>query len=176
MPSSVAFADDRFPLGGIKLSLELVQINCLDHPGEFWRIGRLVRLLAEHRINLPYIFFSPTSRRSISSLGLEAEEFDQAEGLLNRDPDWQTGLETIRPVGALTLFPHRSSLALLGKVLAAWGRSGLPLYGIGSSISTLTIITDYRELDRAVEALKPLLELPANATPLRPEFRVKQVW
>jgi hypothetical protein len=175
MTTTVSFGDDRFRLGGIKFSLELVQINSLDRPGECLRTGRLLRLLAERRINLPFFFYSPGFPRSISSLGLEVEEFDQVESTLMGDPDLSPGLETIRPVGTLTLFPHRSDLALLGRVLRAWGRSGFPLYGMGTSISTVTISTDYRLLDRAFEALKTLLGLPENTVPQRPEFRVKQV-
>ena len=175
MKSTVSLGDDRFRLGGIKFSLELVQINCLDRPGECRRTGGLLRLLAERRINLAFFFYSPGLPGSLSSFGLEAEEFDQVESALMGDPDLAPGLETIRPVGTLTLFPHRSDLTLLGRVLGAWGRSGFPLYGMGTSISTVTISTDYRLLDQAVEALKTLLGLPSDTRPQRPEFRVKQV-
>lgn len=175
MSCATLLDDGRLHLGGIKLSLELVQLNCLDLPGESRRTGGLLRLLAERRINLAFFFYSPGLPGSISSFGLEAEEFDQVESTLMGDPDLAPGLEMIRPAGTLTLFPHRSDLALLGRVLGAWGRSGFPLYGMGTSISTVTISTDYRLLDRAVEALKALLGLPPDTRAQRPEFRVKQV-
>ncbi len=162
-------------MGGIKLSLEMVQLNCLDRPGENLRAVRLFRLLAENRINLPFVGLSSTTRNTVCSCCLETEDFGQAQGLLERDPDLSSSVESIAPVGTLTFFPHQSSLQLLGLVMAVFGRTGLPLYGTGTSLSALTVSTDYRLLDQALNALETVLELPAHHTPFRPEFRIRQI-
>jgi hypothetical protein len=175
MTATDSNAGGRLRLGGIKLSLELVQINCIDRPGEILRGARLIRRLADSRINILFFFLSSTARGAVSSFGIEADDFNQAQRLLEPEPDLQPYLETIRSVGTLTLFPHQFSLKLLGLVMFEFGRTGLPIYGMGTSISALTISTDYRYLDQAFSALKTVLDLPANHTPFRPEFHIKQI-
>jgi hypothetical protein len=165
----------RIRLGGIKLSLEMVQLNCIDRPGETLRAARLLRLLAENRINLPFLCLNSATRGTVCSCCLEAEEDHRAQGLLELQPDLNSCVERIAPVGTLTFFPHQSSLQLLGLVTAVFGRTGLPLYGTGTSVSALTVSTDYRLLDRALVALETVLELPAHHTPFRPEFRFRQM-
>lgn len=162
-------------MGGIKLSPEMVQLNCVDRPGETLRIARLLRLLAENRINLPFLGISSTTRNTVCFCCLETEDDYRAQGLLELEPDLNSCVERIAPVGTLTFFPHQSSLQLLGLVMTVFGRTGLPLYGTGTSVSALTVSTDYRLLDRALGALEAVLELPAHHTPFRPEFRIRQV-
>lgn len=162
-------------MGGIKLSLEMVQLNCIDRPGETLRADRLLRLLAENRINLPFLCLNSTTRNTVCSCCLEAEEDHRVQGLLELAPDLNSCVERIAPVGTLTFFPHQSSLELLGLVMTVFGRTGLPLYGTGTSVSALTVSTDYRLLDRALGALETVLELPAHHTPFRPEFRIRQM-
>jgi hypothetical protein len=168
-------AGGRIRLGGIKLSLEMVQLNCLDRPGENIRATRLLSLMTQNRINLPFLGLSTATQNTVCSCCLETEDYLRAQGLLELDPDLSSSVERIAPVGTLTFFPHQSSLQLLGLVMAIFGRSGLPLYGTGTSLSALTVSTDYRLLDRALSALETVLELPAHHTPFRPEFRVRQV-
>jgi hypothetical protein len=168
-------AEYRIRLGGIKLSLEMVQLNCLDRPGENLRAARLLRLMAENRINLPFLGLSSTTSNTVCSCCLETEDYLRSQGLLELDPDLNSSVERIAPVGTLTFFPHQSSLQLLGLVMSVFGRTGLPLYGTGTSISALTVSTDYRLLDRALSALETVVELPAHHTPFRPEFRIRQM-
>ena len=63
----------------------------------------------------------------------------------------------------------------MGRILSALGQAGLPVYGITSSLSSLTITTDYRRLDDAVSTVCQVVTLPDNHAPFRPEFRVKQL-
>ena len=77
-------------------------------------------------------------------------------------------------VGLLSVFPHQSSLRILGLSLYALGKASLPVYGLASSLSALTFVTDYCSLDGAVAALVSYLEMPPNQGPVRAEFRVTQ--
>lgn len=162
-------------MGGIKLSPEMVQLNWFDRPGENLRAARILRLMAENRINLPFVVLSSTIRNNVYSCCLEIEDDCRAQGLLERDSDLNSCVERIASVGTLTFFPHQSSLQLLGLVMAVFGRTGLPLYGTGTSLSALTVSTDYRMLDRALSALETVVELPPHHTPFRPEFRIRSM-
>ena len=162
-------------MGGIKLSPEMVQLNWFDRPGENPRAARLFRLMAENRINLPFVVLSSTTRNTVCSCCLDIEDDHRAQGLLKRDSDLSSGVERIVSVGTLTFFPHQSSLQLLGLVMAVFGKTGLPLYGTGTSLSALTVSTDYRGLDQALSALETVVELPPHHTPFHPEFRIRQM-
>jgi hypothetical protein len=164
----------RIGLGGIKFSLELVQLNCRDLPGERGRAGRLLRHLADNRINVPFLCLSSADQAGITSCCIEAEDFGRIEGRI-QDADLRPHLSWIEPVGTLTLFPHQASLHLLERTLVSFEQAGLPIYGVGTSLSALTVSTDYRLLDRAVMALETWFDLPPRHTPFRPEFRVKQL-
>ena len=50
-----------------------------------------------------------------------------------------------------------------------------PIEGIAASLSALTFILPYQQLDQAAEAVSRVAQLPANHAPFRPQFRVKQV-
>jgi hypothetical protein len=77
-------------------------------------------------------------------------------------------------VGALSMFPHHSNLKLLGLSFYLFGELRLPVYAMASSISSLTFITDYQQLDNAVAALLEYVELPPNHAPFRQDIRVIQ--
>ena len=165
----------RIRLGGIKLSPEMVQLNCFDRPGENPRAARLFRLMAENRINLPFLVLSSTTRNTVCSCCLDTEDDHRAQGLLERDPDLSSGVERIAPVGTLTFFP-------INRVSNCWdwswrflGRPDSRLYGTGTSLSALTVSTDYRGLDQALSALETVVELPPHHTPFHPEFRIRQM-
>jgi len=84
-------------------------------------------------------------------------------------------LQVIHGVGTLTLFPHRRSLALLGRVVEILGQSGMSIHSLCTSISALAINIDFVLLDQAVEVLEKIVELPQNHAPFRPEFWVRQI-
>jgi len=90
------------------------------------------------------------------------------------EPKLKENLEYIPGVGTLSIFPHHSKLKLLGLSFYLLGKQHLPLYGMASSISSLTFITDYSQLDRAVSILLEYMDLPRNHAPFRTEIHVIQ--
>ena len=56
-------------------------------------------------------------------------------------------------------------MTILGCSLQAFGKAHLPLYGMGSSLSSLTFITEFARLEEAAEVLQQTLGGPLNATP-----------
>ncbi len=164
----------KIRISGVKLSWELAQFNCAETSGRVVWTARLIRYMAENRINISFLCFNSGDKGTTSSCCVAAEDFGAAKRLLNQEPRIKDHLDIIAPVGTLTLFPHHDSLALLGLVISEFGKADIPIHGIGTSISALTFSVDYRRLDRAVGVLEAVLELPANHAPFRPEFRVKQ--
>jgi hypothetical protein len=162
-------------VGGVKVSRELVQFNWIGNQEEFVPGLRLFRLLAENRINIPFLCIGAADSGTLGFCCVESECFQRVEKLLEQDPPMRQNIRVIASVGTLTLFPHKCNLALLAIVLYELGNAGLPIHGIGTSLSALTFSTDYAVLNQAVHILGRILNLPSNHAPFRSEFRVQQI-
>lgn len=165
---------DKIKVGGIKLSRELVQVN-VRWQAETGALTSLLRHTTEQKINLTYLSVSTTLRPAMASFCVADSDFERVKMLIDAEPDLGKDIEIKAPVGALTVFPHRSSFRLLGLMLAALSKAGCPIYGVASSISALTLNTNYWLIGRALQTLESILDLPPNHTPYRQEFLVKQI-
>ena len=166
--------DKKIRINGIKLSTELVQINLLNRffPQDFRVL--FFQLLAQHQINIPFILTSGMGEKIIGSCCVAAQDIHRIKKVVEEEPKLKENLEFIPGVGTLSIFPHHSKLKLLGLSFYLLGKQHLPLYGMASSISSLTFITDYSQLDNAVSILLEYMDLPPNHAPFRPEIHVIQ--
>lgn len=159
----------KLPIGGLKLSSELVQIRLLPNSGV--SVTQMLRCLSDQKINLTMLSLDATEGELTGIGCIFAEDRVLAEIALQ---PLAAAIDMLSPVGALTVFPHQSRILLIDSILSAMVRDGLPIYGLASSHSALTLTTDYRRLDDAVAAVCRIVTLPENHAPFRPEFRVKQ--
>jgi hypothetical protein len=162
---------EKIPIAGVKLSGELLQINISGFSNALDAKLELSRLFSANRINMPFLSGVCLEERSQAAGCVTAEEEGRARELIHADPKLRHRAEFFPSVGLISLFPHQSSLKILGLSLFALGAAGLPLYGMGSSLSALTLITDYAHLDHAVAALKEHLPVPKENDPLEADFR-----
>jgi len=166
--------DKKIRINGIKLSMELVQINLLNRffPQDFRLL--FFQLLAQHQVNIPFILTSGMGEKITGSCCVAAQDIHRVKKVVEGEPKLKEHLEFIPDVGTLSIFPHHSKLKLLGLSFYLLGKQRLPLYGMASSISSLTFITDYSQLDNAVSILLEYMDLPPNHAPFRPEIHVIQ--
>jgi aspartokinase len=164
----------KIRINGIKLSTELVQINLLNRssPREFRPL--FFQLLAQHQINIPFVLTSGMGEKIIGSCCVAAEDIHRIKEVVAGESELKENLEFIPGVGTLSIFPHHSNLKLLGLCFYLLDKQHLPMYGMASSISSLTFITDYSQLDKAVSILLECMDLPSNHAPFRPEIHVIQ--
>lgn len=160
----------KLPVGGLKLSPELVQIRLF--PQTVRVIDEMFRRLAEKQINVTGIIFENLEEQPEVRCTLLAEDRPVAEQALL---EFKGSFSVHSGVGTLTVFPHQARLELVGEVLSALGKENLPIYGMASSFSSLIVTTEYGRLDDAVRAVCQVISLPDNHAPFRPEFRVKQL-
>ncbi len=160
----------KFSIGGLKLSLELIQIRLFPDAG--LPVTEMFRRLADQQVNLIGVILDAVDGQMTGVCYISVEDRQAAEQALQ---SFEGLYELQSPVGLLTIFPHQSRSELMGRIFSALGHAGLPVYGITSSLSSLTITTDYRRLDDAVSTVCQVVTLPDNHAPFRPEFRVKQL-
>ena len=164
----------KIRINGIKLSNELVQINLLNGSQAQDFRALFVRLLAQNQINIPFILVTGMGEKIQGSCCVATEDINCVKKLAAIEPELKENIEFIPAVGALSMFPHHSKLKLLGLSFYLFGEARLALYGMASSISSLTFITDYPQLDNAVSTLMEYVDLPPNHAPFRPEIHVIQ--
>ena len=164
----------KIRINGIKFSTKLVQINLLN--GSLPEDPRplFFRLLSQNQINIPFVLLTGMGENILGSCCVESEDINRVKKLIDKEPTLKKNIEFIPSVGALSIFPHHSNLKLLGLSFYLFGKQRLPLYGMASSISSLTFITNYSQLDKAVSILLEHIDLPPNHAPFRPEIYVIQ--
>ena len=165
---------DKMRIEGIKLSEELVAVNFQNLSSSPECLSRFCQTLAGNQVYL--VFLSKTGLGDDTQISLCAAINDQVRvrEAIAAEPGMASCAEFIFPVGLLSIFHHQFSLKMLGLVLSIFGRISLPLYGSASSLSSLTFITDYAQLNHAVEAIREYLDVPSDQIYLRPETRVVQ--
>jgi aspartokinase len=162
-----------FAIGGIKLSQELTQFNLFWQRSADFLITRHLARIAECKINLTFLSQSAEKKDGITSFCVDAGDAPQVEQIVAVDVSPICQIEIIAPVGTITIFPHRRSFFLLGSVVEALGQANIPIHAVSTSLSSLAINTDFRLLDRAIEELEKVLEIPDNHAPYRPELNIE---
>jgi hypothetical protein len=179
----------KIGIGGIKFSEELVHVSHRAVAPDDQYFVDLVKHIAENRINIPFLCSSVYGDEFLGTFCIAATDFallariigtlsslrekkkcKSSPGFLNHE-----SLKITQGVGTLTLFPHRRSLALIGRLVGTLGEAGIVIHSLCTSISALAINVDYHLLDFAVEVLEKIVELPEDHAPFRADFSVRQV-
>jgi hypothetical protein len=74
----------------------------------------------------------------------------------------------------VTIFPYHSALSILGIIMATWVENSIPVYGVATSLSAISFLTDFQAIDKAVEVIQSSFQLPDNHAPLKPELHYYQ--
>jgi aspartokinase len=170
----VPITDKKVTIGGIKVSQEMILVNLAGVENTEDMGGRLCTVLAHNQINMPFLSATQMNGRQRISCCISEADGERVKELIRLGPKPIHPVEFLPGVGLLSVFPHKFSLKTLGILLYLFGKNHIPLYGLASSISALTFVTQYTHLNKAVAAILKHLELPPAHAPFRSEIRVKQ--
>lgn len=172
--TGTAMADgQKTHIGGIKFSEELVQVNIDRRESSESSFTELLGHIADKNINIPFLCHKSSHSESQSSFCIDRRNHGQLLQILNFSAFTNSNYSIFESVGTITVFPHRNSLQLFGKIVAVCGQKDLPVYGLCSSISAITISTDFFRLDEFVEHLQSIVELPSNHAPFRQQVVIQ---
>jgi aspartokinase len=103
---------------------------------------------------------------------LNQDKFSTTSEILKKECSLPIGwkISSRGHVGIITIFPHQSTIKILG-VMAA---QSIPIYGIATSLSAISFVTDYQLIDKAIEVIQDLFQLPEDHAPIKPEIRYYQ--
>lgn len=157
----------KVTIGGMKLSSELALVK-LQHLEKAephrWRIWEK---LTAGRINILFLSSVCAGTHCETAFCVAVEDWCDTKAIIESEEIPNRHALFVPEVGALSLFPHRFSFEVLGLSLYAFGKAGLPFYGLASSISSLTFITDYALLDKAAAAMEEFLVLPEGRSTVK---------
>lgn len=147
-------------IDGLRLSHELLFIRILPVPGAGNPCSLLYRHLADNRVNVPFLSVSGLGKDMGTCCCVSATDQGRVRALIGAAPVLRECVTFVSSVGMISLFPHQNSMTILGCSLQAFGEAGLPLYGMGSSLSSVTFVTDYARIREAATLLDKRLGGP----------------
>ncbi|MBW2621388.1 MAG: hypothetical protein JRD68_00650, partial [Deltaproteobacteria bacterium] len=120
---------EKIKINGVKLSEELTQINVLPRPESRNANAAFLRIMAENRINIPFLSVAAVNKETREAYCILAEDTGQMKAFAETLPELSGRLEYIHSVGSLSVFPHDYSLQLLGMLMHLFGKTNRPVYG-----------------------------------------------
>jgi hypothetical protein len=166
---------EKIRIDGIQISNELAAIIFRNLPKDAINyISRFCRILTQNKVNIHFLSMADMGRNHQISCCVAEEDRVRVRDMMEADFGGIHEVEFVSSVGLLTLFPHQCSLKILGLVLYIFGKESLPLHGLASSLSALSLITDYAHRSKAVAALQAYMDVPPGQIMFQSEFQVKQ--
>ena len=184
MDSNLLAEEQRIAIGGIRFSVELVHYRHRQLSPDDRSLADLLHLVAGRRINLPFFCSGRTDGLATSSFCVAAADALEVDATLaamdggrgaGDAPPLAGRLAKTERVGTLTIFPHRHSPALLGRVIVSLAGAQIAIHSLCTSISALSLNIDFDLLERAAATLQPVVSLPEHHAPFRPEFAIRQI-
>jgi hypothetical protein len=163
------------PLGGMKFSEELALAALSADGAPIGAEVDVLQALAGDGVNLFYLAIARSVSRTRVCLCVAADRIKLIERLAVEATGGLWTCRSVNSVGLLTIFPHASRLEALTRSLRVFAESRLPVFGVASTLSALTFVTAFEELERASERFREVFMLRENHAPFKPEFRVKPV-
>ena len=159
---------------GIKISGECCLIRLQAAAPMSALLPHFCRIMAGRGINLPFITTVHRTGVSRVTCCVDAAQQAQVQQALHAHRTVKAHVSYTPGIGLLTLFPHQSSLTLLGLSLRALAGAGIRVLELASSIGALTYVLDHSKLDQAAAVLKSCFGLAGNHAPFRADFVVTQ--
>jgi hypothetical protein len=163
----------QIPLGGMKISEEMAFVELTAEAPPWGVEADVMQALAGRHIALFYLTMSYSGSHSRVCFCVLPDQIDLVTQLVRTIGRGVLACRTIAAVGLLTVFPHNRCVDALTRALDVFATSELPVYGVASTLSTLTFVLTFSQLDPATEQLREVFQLPDHHSPSQPEFRVK---
>jgi len=168
---------EKLKIGGLKQSLELCQfvLRGLDSSEEI--ASKVSKLLLSQKINMELLtFYSQRNNYHQLTFCISQDKFSATSEILKKEGslprDWE--INSREQVGIITIFPHQSAIMILGLIMSSWAAHSIPIYGIATSLSAISFVTDYQLADKATKVIQDLFQMPEDHAPIKPEIRYHQ--
>ncbi|MBW1815816.1 MAG: hypothetical protein JRJ60_01510 [Deltaproteobacteria bacterium] len=153
----------RARLGGFKILSEVVRISLASPDKADYLPAECCRLLTGKKINLNFLSSLDQGPNWGLDLLVSAQDAAKAAHLLTTaNPGSPPVAE---PSALLSIFPHMNDPAILGELLTALSQAGIRPKSLSNSPSTLSVVLDVENVDKATESLFNPFRFSAYRTP-----------
>jgi aspartokinase len=153
---------EKVNLEGMTATGALVRVNIVKGSAPEDILAGFLRSLAQKRINMRLLIGSESHRGVQASCCVADGDGIRVKTIVDSTPDLKECTELQGATALVSIFPHRSNLKTVGLALIALAEAGLPLYGLCSSLSALTFITDHARLQEVFTALQTHFDFNSN--------------
>jgi hypothetical protein len=164
----------KISINGLKLNGPLVAFWVAVSELKAPTLAALYRLLTVNCVNIAFMTAGDAMADEPALCCIDRSEAAKVTALFDNDPQFRDQIRAGSDVGLLTLYPHRSSFKLLGSALQLLGEHEICVYGMASSISALSFVVAFEQLERAGTILSQGLRLPHSASPIRDTVKTRQ--
>jgi aspartokinase len=161
-------------INGLKLNGPFVALWIAASELKASTLAALYRLLAGNCVNIAYMTAGNAMADEPALCCIDRTEVAKLTALIDNDSQLRDRIRVGSDVGLLTLYPHRSSLKVLGSALQLLGEHEIVIYGMATSISALSFVVAFKQLETAGTILSRGLRLPDGATPIRDTIKIRQ--
>jgi aspartokinase len=168
---------EKVKIGGVKLNGALCQFDLKGSNPPEKILAAVSNALSVEKINIEFLTYHSSKGDAYHlSLCVNEESSSLTSSIFQRNAWLPLGCEVVSrgDVGMVTLFPCQSAFSLAGIILTTWMRNSLPIYGVVTSLSAISVLTDFRAMDKVVELIEGSFQLPDNHAPFKPEIRYTQ--
>jgi len=168
---------EKLKIGGLKQSLELCQFDLRGVHSSKEIASKVSKLFLSQKINMEFLtYYQNKDSYHQLTFCISQDKFSATSKILQKENFLPVGWEikSSKHVGIITIFPHQSALKILGVIMISWTAHAIPIYGIATSLSALSFVTDYQLIEKAIEVIQTLFHLPEDHAPLKPEIRYIQ--
>lgn len=150
-------------LGGFKVLKDAVRIGLVSPKGADHLPLRLFRIIADHKINLPYLTMVSYQRVWGIDFVVDASDREQTTSLIREhfkgiDPALSQSV-------IISIFPHKRNPEISGRLLLAFAQRGVKPHGLASSPSAISALIHEDLLQSASRALFETFSFGAYRTP-----------
>ncbi|MGD8844312.1 MAG: hypothetical protein PVJ84_09145 [Desulfobacteraceae bacterium] len=164
----------KISINGLKLNGPFVALWVAATGTNGSTLAALYRLLTDNCVNIAYMTAGGAMADEPALCCIDRTDAAKVAALFDKDPQFGDRIRMGSDVGLLTLYPHRSSLTVLGSALKLLGGHGIGVCGMASSISALSFVVAFEQLETAGAILSQGLRLPDSATPIRDTVKTRQ--
>jgi len=168
-------AEEKLSIGGIKFTENIALLSITEPIDKADTAPLFFRFLSENEINIFMLSRVMDDQAIRTDCSVSEDDLDNIYKLIFSFPELKERLKVLHGLGAISIYPHKSRMKLLGKILFAFGNRKIPIYNMTSSISSFTFLTDCNRLNKAAEALQENFRLPENHAPFQKQFCIKHV-
>ncbi len=164
---------EKVKLGGMKQSLELCQFDLRGPDSPERIVPRVCELLASQKINIAFFTYNHLKSEFHQCTMCPCQsDFTRTSGILNAKGALPRGwaIQSREHVGILTVYPHHAPIKIIGCVMVLWATQSIPIYGIATSLSAISFITDYHAIDKGIEVVQNSFQLPDDHAPIKPDL------